>query len=622
MIDEFSIKDQREKNFTPDQNWEKVGNKIKSIFKKKIKKILFIGLPQFQTSKFNREMFLNKRYFNYPPYGIGLLKAAVEKLSKDIEIDILDLNHKILMKAEEYFHRKNTHTNNDHQQERERETFEVPKVVEKILVDYVKKFNPDLVGISCMFTMTHNRMLDVAKIVKEILPLTCVFAGGVHPTSSANLVLKECKNIDFINLFEGDLSLPALINFVNNSESNPRTLRQIAIIVNDEYLELQNRVNPSGEIINVKPSYGRLDIGKYSSLGEIGAYRFWWKKNTIASTSLSNRGCRARCSFCSVRNFNGKEVRGKTYESVIDELLYLKEYHGVNHIMWLDDDLLFDRERTIKMFNEMVRRNLNITWDASNGIIASALKDEVLDAAAESGCIGLHFGIESGNDQILKQVHKPSGKKHYLALEEKLKKYPQIFSKGFLMIGFPNETLEQIKETIDMAVKINLDWYTIQVVHPLPQTEMHQKLVEMGLITEEEVDAEKLNYGNRNGKMRDKEQKDIGNFTDPFVGDLKRIPKKEEMEDIWFTCDYKINYERINEITNITKLNKLLVFLNYISTNISTENPLVEYYKKVCSEKLEQRTLSSKSSIINNEYISNFWKKRLNILMKDTYDLL
>jgi hypothetical protein len=190
------------------------------------------------------------------------------------------------------------------------------------------------------------------------------------------------------------------------------------------------------------------------------------------------------------------------------------------------------------------------------------------------------------------------------------------------MIGFPNETLEQIKETIDMAVKINLDWYTIQVVHPLPQTEMHQKLVEMGLITEEEVDAEKLNYGNRNGKMKDKEQKDIGNFIDPFVGDLKRIPKKEEMEDIWFTCDYKINYERINEVTNIKKLNKLSVFLDYISTNISTENPLVEYYKKVCSEKLEQRTLSSKSNIINNEHISNFWKKRLNVLMKDTYDLL
>ena len=88
-----------------------------------------------------------------------------------------------------------------------------------------------------------------------------------------------------------------------------------------------------------------------------------------------------------------------------DELAYLKEYHGVNHVMWLDDDLLFDRERTIGMFNEMIKRNLKITWDASNGIIASALKDEVLDAAAESGCIGMHFGIESGSDKILREVH-------------------------------------------------------------------------------------------------------------------------------------------------------------------------------------------------------------------------
>ena len=232
-------------------------------------------------------------------------------------------------------------------------------------------------------------------------------------------------------------------------------------------------------------------------------------ENTIASTVLSNRGCRARCSFCSVRNFNGKGVRGRTFSSVVDELQYLKEYHGVNHVMWLDDDLLFDRERTINMFNEMVKRNLDITWDASNGIIASALKDEVLDAAAASGCIGMHFGIESGNDEILKSVHKPSGKKHYLALENKLKKYPQIFTKGFLMVGFPNETLAQMQETIDMAVKINLDWYTIQVVHPLPQTEMHQQMVEMGLITDDKVEDEKLNYGNRLGKKKNKLNKEI-----------------------------------------------------------------------------------------------------------------
>ena len=54
----------------------------------------------------------------------------------------------------------------------------------------------------------------------------------------------------------------------------------------------------------------------------------------------------------------------------------------------------------------------------------------MLDAAAESGYIGMYFGIESGNDEILKQVHKPSGKKTLFSIRNKLKKYPQIFTKG------------------------------------------------------------------------------------------------------------------------------------------------------------------------------------------------
>ena len=234
----------------------------------------------------------------------------------------------------------------------------------------------------------------------------------------------------------------------------------------------------------------------------------------------------------------------------------------------------------------------------------------------------MHFGIESGNDEILKSVHKPSGKKHYLALENKLKKYPQIFTKGFLMVGFPNETLAQMQETIDMAVKINLDWYTIQVVHPLPQTEMHQQMVEMGLITDDKVEDEKLNYGNRSGKRKQIEQgNQISNFNDPFVGDLNVVPDKESMEDIWFTADFKINYERIIKIHNHQKLKKLKCFLEYISKKISTKNPLVTFYSELIDKRLGQ---NEKVSIDMNSFekTNSFWKSRLDVLMKDTYDML
>ena len=619
------------------ENWAKVDQELKKKFKHQIKKILLISPPQFQTSFIDLDILKNKRYFNYPPYGLGLLRKSL--VEKGYDVKILDLNFELLALAntfvdnpkklnlymKEYKIKSNSDKNYLNYEYDEKsfklldhntiQAISVNDLMLPKLDEILEKFKPDIAGITCMFTMTHNRMIRIAQRVKKICNNAVVFAGGVHPTSSAELILKEEKSIDFISLYEGDQSFPQLIDYVNKKNNDTRSVRQTGILINGKYYQTDGRIAPAGNNVNIKPEYGDLDIKLYSNFGEIGAYRFWWKKNTVASTILSNRGCRARCSFCSVRSFNGKGVRGRSLKSVVDELQFLKEYHGVNHVMWLDDDLLFDRERTIGMFNEIVKRNLNITWDASNGIIASALKDEVLDAAATSGCIGMHFGIESGSDKVLREVHKPSGKKHYLALEHKLKKYPQIFTKGFLMVGFPNETLAQIKETIDMAVQINLDWYTIQVVHPLPKTEMHTQMVQMGEIIEDEVDAEKLNYGNRTGKLKereDKEKKNAKEFNDVFIGNLDRLPMKTEMEDIWFTSDYKINYERLNFITEPKQLNKLNIFLKYVGDYISQKNPLINHFRSVIAEKLKKNDEAnqlnelSKITLANSEY----WKKR------------
>lgn len=175
------------------------------------------------------------------------------------------------------------------------------------------------------------------------------------------------------------------------------------------------------------------------------------------------------------------------------------------------------------------------------------------------------------------------------------------------MAGFPGETLSQMKETIDMAKKINLDWYTIQIVQPLPKTEMHKQMVEQGLISEDEIEDEKLNYGNRSGKEKDRElneKKIASDFTDPFNLNLNRVPTQLEMENIWFTMDYKINYERLYSSNDKIKNEKYLKFLNYIYSRISTFNPLVDYFLNVIKNKLDISNTS-------NSYISKDIKKTL-----------
>ena len=141
-----------------------------------------------------------------------------------------------------------------------------------------------------------------------------------------------------------------------------------------------------------------------------------------------------------MRNFNGRGVRRREVSSVIDELLMLREVYGVEHIMWLDDDFLYDRSESMALFNEMIQRNIQLTWDCTNGVIVSALTEEIVAAAAESGCIGLNLGGESGSEEILRQVKKPGTPKQFLRGAEILSRYPSIFVKVFLIIGFPGET--------------------------------------------------------------------------------------------------------------------------------------------------------------------------------------
>ena len=188
-----------------------------------------------------------------------------------------------------------------------------------------------------------------------------------------------------------------------------------------------------------------------SRYGKVGNFNFLIPKDDNITTVLSNRGCRAQCTFCSVRNFNGMKVRQRSVQSVVDELLYLRDKQNIKHIMWLDDDLLYNEGRTMELFNEMIKQDVGITWDASNGVIAYSVKDEIMDAAEKSGCLGLVIGMESGNSEILKQVKKPGQVSTFIEAAKVLKKYPKINSRVFLMIGFPNESFRQILDTINVS---------------------------------------------------------------------------------------------------------------------------------------------------------------------------
>jgi radical SAM superfamily enzyme YgiQ (UPF0313 family) len=166
----------------------------------------------------------------------------------------------------------------------------------------------------------------------------------------------------------------------------------------------------------VIPAHDLIDVESLTKYGIVGGFHQFKPRGARLATCLSNRGCRAQCTFCSVRNFNGKAVRQRDVENVLDELQLLQECYGIEHITWLDDDLLKDHARAISLFNGIVRRNLKLTWDATNGVIAASCTEDIVHAMAASGCIGLNIGMESGNLEILRRIKKPGTVRNFLAV--------------------------------------------------------------------------------------------------------------------------------------------------------------------------------------------------------------
>jgi radical SAM superfamily enzyme YgiQ (UPF0313 family) len=584
--------------------YKNILKKIKGIPKGNYKKVLIINPPQIPEEDFDINIARTKNYPCFPPYGPGVLCKSLE--SRGYITEISDLNYDILYSA-------NNDTNFNY------------KCWKNSLEKTLQEFDPDLIGISCMYSMTHKSLREVAKFTRELYKDKPIIAGGVHVSSAPKEVLKDCKEIDSILLYESELSLPIFLEVLNEKE-DVNILKQIAVMVNDKFEIIYERATPSEKEIDISPEYHELNIRDYSQYGRIGAEsRLILPEGTRISTVLSNRGCRGSCTFCSVRGFNGKGVRQRSIDSIVNEIEGLKKNYGIEHVMWLDDDLFYNKDRALTLFNEITKRNLGMTWDASNGLVASAIDKNIIEAASKSGCIYLNLGIESGSPEILKATRKPSGIKHFLKSAEVLSEYPEIFSRGFLMLGFPNETIGQIKQTIDLARKMSLDWYSLQPLIPLPSTALAGEMIQKGELDEEKfIDGTTRCFIGITGGQRVKEKKEklISNFENLLNKEDNYCPSSNELKDLWFLADYYTNYDRIPQENNPIKLVIKEKTLKDISEKKTSENPLSNLFLSIVEEKLGNIAESEKRMKLTKRYLENsaFWRTRFETL--DLYKLI
>ncbi len=356
----------------------------------------------------------------------------------------------------------------------------------------LEQFQPDAVGISCLFSTLERRALEVARLAKELNPNVVVICGGPHISGYYRRVIQD-PAVDYCVIGEGERTIVDLLAALNaGREPNDtdglcyRRNGQVRVLPRTNYIENLDEVPfPARQLVD-QETYFR--IGKTQGLRLDGEQR----QRVIQLTT--SRGCPFQCWYCAKGVTWGKSFRTRTAKNVLDEMEHCIEHYGATRFAFQDDNLTADMDRAAAIFDGIVERRLNITWEAHNGLGVNFLSPELLEKMKASGCVSFTIAVESANAATLRRVQKPNyirlappivRKAHELGMEVR----------GFFMIGFPGETLPEVQNTIAYARSLNLAVAAFAIVTPLPGTRLFKECVEDGLIDEATVDFEDLSFG-------------------------------------------------------------------------------------------------------------------------------
>jgi radical SAM superfamily enzyme YgiQ (UPF0313 family) len=377
-----------------------------------------------------------------PPLGLGYIKAYLTEQGYNVEI--FDLSQLLI------------NINSD------------------LLKDMLRKYRPDVLGISCM-TNTYRFARTICSIAKKFDPNILTIMGGVHPTFCDLQVLSENPSLDIVVRGEGEHTMLEILNALE--KSNRHFDKILGITYRDTNGQVrQNNARPS-YICNDKKKGEELDCLPSPYLTEA----FYMDDYEVGGL-ITARGCPFSCSFCVNNRLYRRRVRFHSVKRVIEEITHIYEHDRKETIFIDDDTFTVDRKRAYHILNGIIKLNLPIKLIVETRV--DCLSPELLDLMKKAGVIRVDFGLESGSDATLRNIKKGITVEQIRRVARWINKR-RLFSTVSFIIGLPEKS-NDVRKTIKLAKSLKCFQYSVNVLQLYPGTELLERAKDYGFVYDEE----------------------------------------------------------------------------------------------------------------------------------------
>ncbi len=358
----------------------------------------------------------------------------------------------------------------------------------------ISDFSPDVIAISVLFANLLDSSHNIARLAKKINKRIKVILGGNHISNAVidynwaladkssnlpdHLEDLENENIDFGMTGEGEFSMRDLINGIINNQNIDKIPGLVKKIGNKKYI-----INPAIRIhdLNVLPRPARYMVNMEGYF-KIGAFHSAKSRSKRVLNVMCSRGCPEKCTFCTTPELWGQKMRWRTTEHIMNEIKNDCKDYQIGEIQFDDDTITVDKKKLFALCKELEK--LGLPWCTPNGTkVNYHLKNqlEMYKTMADSGCYQITLACESAVQRVLDNlINKRLPVETILPSIENAKKAGMLVH-TFWIIGYPDETYEEIQKTVDFAMNCGADSFSFAILNPLPGTPVYRKVMKNDL---------------------------------------------------------------------------------------------------------------------------------------------